>query len=150
MDARILKYYSRKDIQKELVDIAKNMDDVKQGWDLLLDVDTKFLSYSKICAKLLIDALEFYDIKGYCIKFSGGSGMHLIIPFESFPAYINKKETRLLFPEATKIVAGYLKNMIRDALRKELLKISSVNDLVEASGKEEKKVVNNNVLDPFC
>ena len=205
MDTRILKYYSRKDIQKEMGEIArnrevgikfgdagfgkrpdvlqfdgdvmalarqgatsfhvseerwkdplvlggdkKNLDDFKQGWDLLLDVDTKFLSYSKICAKLLIDALEFYDIKGYGIKFSGGSGMHLIIPFESFPAYINKKETRLLFPEATKIVAGDLKNMIRDALRKELLKISSVNDLVKASGKEEKKVVNNNVLDPFC
>lgn len=126
------------------------LDDHKVGWDLLLDVDTKFLSYSKLCAKLIVDALDFYDIKSVGVKFSGGSGMHIMIPFETFPEFVNNKETRLLFPEAVRVVALYLKNMITEPLRKELLKMSNVNEIVAASGKKYEEVVKDNILDPFC
>ena len=41
----------------------KQLADLRIGWDLLIDIDTKFVEYSKICAQLLIDALKFYNIK---------------------------------------------------------------------------------------
>jgi len=203
---RILGHYSRKDVQKELVEIARNREvgikfgdagygkrpDVLQfegdvldlarhgatsfhvseerwsdplvlggdskkkineyriGWDLVIDVDTKFLDYAKICAKLLVDAIEFYDVKSYGIKFSGGTGMHIIIPFEAFPKQVNGKEVRMLFPDYTKIVAAYLKNMIKDELRKKILEISSVDEIMKVTKKKFDDVVKNNMLDPFC
>lgn len=206
MNERLLDYYSRKDIQKEIVGLAKDrevgikygdrgygkrpdvlqfpgdvlelakqgatsfhvseerwtdplilgqgdkkkLDDFRLGWDLLLDVDTKYFNYAKICSKLLIDALEFYDVKSYGIKFSGGSGIHIIIPFETFPKFVNNRETRLLFPESTKIVALYLKNMIKDELRKEILKISNASEIMAVTGKKFDDVMKNNLLDPFC
>jgi len=206
MNEKILRYYSKKDIQKEMVSIAKNrevavkfgdkgygkrpdvlqfegdvlelarqgatsfhiseerwsdpfvlgrddkksLNDFKIGWDLLLDVDSNFLDYSKICAKLIIDALEFYDITGMGIKFSGRSGFHIIVPFELFPKYVNKKEMRFLFPEGTKVVALYLKNMIKDELRKEIMKISNIDEIMKITGKKFNEIVTNNVLNPFC
>ena len=125
--ANLIAYYSRKDIQKELVKIAKNreisvmyskdsfgkrpdvllyendvlelaksgatsfhaseerwndplrlksgmlqrqLDDLRIGWDLVLDIDCKFIEYSKQAAILLVEALKFNDIKNKPVLFS--------------------------------------------------------------------------------
>src|SRR3989344_5787445 len=44
------------------------------GWDLLLDIDSPYLEYSKIYAKLLVEALKFHGIENIGIKFSGSKG----------------------------------------------------------------------------
>ena len=94
----------------------KELDDLRIGWDFLIDIDSKNLEYSKICAKLIVDALRFHDVKNISVKFSGNLGFHIGIPFESFPSKVNDKEIRLLFPDALRIVIDYLKNMIKDHL----------------------------------
>lgn len=65
----------------------RQMDEIRIGWDLLIDVDnkTKDLEFSKICASLLLEALDFHGIKNYGVKFSGGSGWHIVVPYETFP-----------------------------------------------------------------
>src|SRR3989344_7898302 len=138
---KILEYYSRRDVQKALIESAKDrevgirfndtfgkrpdvlqyendiyelarqgatsfhiseerwsnplllkpglnknqLDDLRTGWDLIIDVDGKALEYSKIVTFYLLEALKFHNIKNTSVKFSGNKGFHIGIPFESFP-----------------------------------------------------------------
>jgi DNA primase catalytic subunit len=206
MDERILKYYSRKDVQRKILEsskdrevgvkygeggfgkrpdilqfesdiweIAKNsatsfhvsverwsnpllletgmnkkkQDEIRIGWDCILDIDTKFIEYSKLTAELLVDALKFHDIKNIGIKFSGGSGFHIGIPYESFPDKVDNKDTRLLFPDGVRVIAEYLKRMIEGPLREKILSTSSVYKISKSLGKEEKDLLINGLFDPF-
>lgn len=206
MEEKILKFYSRKDVQKKIVEssmdrevgvkygekgfgkrpdvlqyesdvleLAKQgatsfhiseerwknplllesgmtklkLDDLRKGWDCILDIDTKFIEYSKMTAELLIEALRFHDINNIGIKFSGGSGFHIGIPFESFPDKVDEKETRLLFPDGVRVVAEHLKKMIEEPLRKNILEKSNIQEISKAIGKEEKELVKKDIFDPF-
>src|SRR3989344_6390007 len=55
----------------------KDLDKLRKGWDLILDLDSKELSYSFITGELLIEALKFHDIKNYSLKASGNHGVHI-------------------------------------------------------------------------
>jgi DNA primase large subunit len=99
----------------------KQLDDLRIGWDLLLDIDGLF-EYSKIAAYLVIEALKFHNVKSYSIKFSGNKGFHILVPFETFPSTLNNLDTKILFPECARIVANYLKHMIKDHLLDNLSK----------------------------
>lgn len=130
------------------VDMKKQeLNDIRIGWDCTIDIDCPYVEYSKICALLLQQALEFHDIENYGIKFSGGSGFHLIIPFESFPKEINGKSVSRMFPDAAKIIVDYLKSMIKDYLRESLLEKSSIKEIMANIGKKD--IIVNGELDPF-
>ncbi len=164
MQKNILQYYSRKDVQKAIVNAAKNrevavkysdkgfgkrpdilqfdndvlelaksgatsfhiseehwsnplllqpgmtkvqLDNLRSGWDCILDIDCKFLEYSKEAALLLVEALKFNNINNFGIKFSGGTGFHIGISFESFPENVHDQETKLLFPDGVRVIATY-------------------------------------------
>src|SRR3989344_6670728 len=107
----------------------REMDELRKGWDYILDVDCDFLEYSKITANLLIDALKFHDVKNVGIKFSGRRSFHIMTPFESFPEEVNGIKTKTLFPEAPRIMAEYLKEMIRKPLSEAILSISKLDDV---------------------
>src|SRR3989338_7180285 len=207
MDVEILKYYSRKDVQKKILESAKDreigvkygkdggfgkrpdvlqfdndilelvkggatsfhvseerwknplliqtgmsksqLDNIRIGWDAILDVDCKFLEYSKVTAELLVEALKFHDVKNIGVKFSGGSGMHIGIPFESFPHSVDGKETKDLFPEGVRVIAEYLKNMIKDPLRERILNLSKIEDIAKAVDKKKEELFEKNIFNPF-
>jgi hypothetical protein len=127
----------------------KEMDTIREGWDLVLDIDCPYLKYSKICAKLLLDALEFHSIKNYSVKFSGNSGFHIGVPFESFPKEINKVQTKLLFPEAPRIIAQYLRQMIGEQLSDRMLEHEDIKEILKTTGKQFKDVVKDGKFDPY-
>ncbi len=108
----------------------KQLDDLRLSWDLIIDIDGEF-EYSKITSYFVVEALKFYNIKSYSVKFSGNRGFHIGIPFETFPTTLNKIETRLLFPESAKIIANYLKQMIKDHLSEELLRKFNISNKVD-------------------
>ncbi len=107
----------------------KQLDQLRKSWNLVLDIDCDNLEYSKIAAHLIIQALKYHNIQAISIKFSGNHGFHIGVPYESFPKMIIDKgklvDTRLLFPEAPRTIANYLKAMIRDHLKQEILKIDN-------------------------
>ncbi|MFC1690980.1 DNA primase small subunit domain-containing protein [Nanoarchaeota archaeon] len=127
----------------------QEMDDLRIGWDLMLDIDCPVLEYSSIAADLIVKALQYHDINAVSIKFSGNHGFHIAVPFESFPETITGNEARLLFPEGPKRVALYLQEMIRKKLAKALLDKEEVTEIIKKTGKEFNEVVKNNIFDPF-
>jgi len=120
----------------------KELDALRIGWDLVLDIDCKFIEYSKKAANLIMEALKHHNITSLSIKFSGNKGFHIAIPFQSFPREINGADVKLLFPEAAKRVALYIKEKITPSLGKQILEMEggSFNNVATKTGIEVNKL----------
>lgn len=86
----------------------EDYDEIRTGWDLLIDIDSKYIDYSKILADIIIKMLEFHGIKNIGIKFSGSKGFHIIIPWKAFPKLVNETKTSDMFPEWARILTKYI------------------------------------------
>ncbi len=119
----------------------KELDKLRKGWDLLLDVDCAIVDYSKIAADLIVKELRLNGIKSVTAKFSGNKGFHIAVPYEAFPQNVLGKETRELFPEAPKKIALYIKERIKNELgRKILEKEGSFKAVAEKTGKKMEEI----------
>lgn len=105
--------------------------EIKIGWDLLIDIDSPYLDYGKIAAKLLIEQFEKHGIKNYGIKFSGSKGFHILIPFAAFPPEVSDEPTKDHFPEWPRAIAQYLFNQIKEPMNQEIFKLTSKEKLRE-------------------
>ncbi|MFH1802614.1 MAG: primase C-terminal domain-containing protein [archaeon] len=92
----------------------KDLENLRKGWDLLIDIDSPFLDCSKIAAQLIIAALEQHGVKNYGIKFSGSKGFHLMVSGKAFPREFNGEEGRKMFPSWPRAICGYLMSYIRE------------------------------------
>lgn len=126
----------------------KQLNDLRLGWDFVIDIDCKFLEYSKQAAYLLIEALRFNGVKNISAKFSGGTGIHIAVPFESFPKNVHNQEIKYLFPEGARILASYLKNLIKEPLADRLLEISNINEISKVA-KNKEIIYENNKFNPY-
>jgi len=130
-----------------------HLNELRKGWDLLLDIDCKFLEYGKIAAILVVEALKFHNIRNFGIKFSGGSGFHIGISFEAFPKKIIYNSEKILvkdfFPQGPRIIAAYLKQMILNPLREKILAINSLSEISKSTGKPVQEMVADNIFNPF-
>ena len=91
----------------------KEFDEIRKSWDLLIDIDSPYLDYSKIAAKLIIKELENSGISNYGLKFSGSKGFHIIVPGKAFPESFQEQETSKMFPEWPRAISEYLMFKIR-------------------------------------
>jgi hypothetical protein len=98
----------------------RELDDLRTGWDLVLDIDAKDWDISRLTAWLFICALRQHNIQAISCKFSGNKGWHIGVPFESFPHTIFDEATNqdiptaALFPELPRAIATYLVEYIGD------------------------------------
>ena len=105
--------------------------EIRSGWDFLIDIDSKYLDYSKIAARLIIDFLKHNGVNNVGIKFSGSKGFHLIIPWKAFPKMVTETETKNMFPEWPRLIAAYINESIADKLTEKILSISDSEKLEE-------------------
>jgi len=124
----------------------EQMNKLRIGWDLLIDIDSKYLDYSKVLAKLLIKAFEYHGIKNIGIKFSGSKGFHLIIPWRAFPEEINEVKTKDMFPEWPRAICSYLNELIRKNLQEEIAKLEHKTSYKILDKDAEKQVMPDIVL----
>ncbi|MBR9683284.1 hypothetical protein GOV03_01975 [Candidatus Woesearchaeota archaeon] len=103
----------------------QEMEELRSAWDLVLDIDCPIFEYSRIAAELIIKFLKYCGVKGISCKFSGNKGFHIGVPFEAFPKRALDSETRILFPEAPKKIAGYIKENIKEELGKRLMEFEN-------------------------
>ncbi|MDO8516787.1 MAG: hypothetical protein Q7S33_01560 [Nanoarchaeota archaeon] len=133
-------FHCSEELWEDPLKISKEMNqselnNLKIGWDFLIDIDSKYLDYSKIAADLIIKALKYHGVNSVGVKFSGSKGFHLIVPWKAFPKEINEEKTKNKFPEWPRLIAGYLQEIIHDDLIKQILQSANVKEL-ENSGKE--------------
>jgi len=99
----------------------KELDELRSGWDLVFDLDGVDFEISKIAGEIIIEALNYYEIYNPAIKFSGNKGLHITLPYNSFPQKVNDIEIRLMFPELSRYIANFIKNMVKDHLSQRIL-----------------------------
>ncbi len=90
----------------------QDIDALRSGWDLILDIDSPDWELSKIITDAIIKQIKNHNVKSVSCKFSGNKGFHIAVPFEAFPTHLNGKEIRLLFPDACRKIAQYLVEMV--------------------------------------
>src|SRR3989344_5265849 len=85
---------------------------LRTGWDLILDVDCKLWNWSKQITHMLIEELKLHGIKSVTCKFSGNKGFHIAVPWQAFPKTFvqgsKQVKTSDLFPELPRRILQYL------------------------------------------
>jgi hypothetical protein len=112
------------------------LNDLRKGWDLILDIDCHHFAYSKIAAHLLVKILRDHGIESVTCKFSGNKGFHLAVPFEAFPESVNNNLTKHLFPDAPRRIAYYLRDLLKPRLELAIMKLekSDINNVSKRTG----------------
>jgi hypothetical protein len=129
---------------------SDNYDPLRIGWDVIFDLDCEIFEHGKIAAKALSWALEKHGIRSYSIKFTGGTGFHVGIPWESLPKTIDYKPTLRMFPELPRNIGFYLKEFMMERLERDLLKAYRIEQLAEQTKKSLGEISGRrNILDPF-
>jgi len=129
-------FHCSEEIWKDPLNIQTGMDEkqlneLRIGWDLILDIDSKYLDYSKILTEQILKILDFHSVKSVGIKFSGSKGFHIIIPWKAFPKKINGVETSNMFPEWARIILNYISKKTEVLLVKEITKLTTKNKYVK-------------------
>ncbi|MBI2147995.1 hypothetical protein HYU19_06030 [Candidatus Woesearchaeota archaeon] len=127
----------------------QELDALRKGWDLVLDIDCPSWPISKLTAWLLVKSLQEHQLSSISIKFSGNKGFHIGVPFESFPSTFQGKPTAQLFPEAPRKIAAYLVDYLSKkhiAFKDNKLVFGkthslSFDKLMEATGKAEQELL---------
>jgi len=109
----------------------KKYDELRVGWDLLIDIDSKYIDYSKIFAVILTNLFKFHGIKNVGIKFSGSKGFHIIVPWKAFPKEVNGIKSSDMFPEWPRIITQYIMSITQEKLIDEITKLSSLSKYVK-------------------
>ncbi len=108
----------------------EQMNKLRTGWDLLIDIDSKYLDYSKILAEQIIKILNFHGIKNFGMKFSGSKGFHLIVPWKAFPKKVNQIKTADMFPEWPRIIVEYISESVKKKLVEKITDLSRPNKYI--------------------
>jgi len=127
----------------------EELNEIRIGWDLILDIDCPELEYSKIAADLLVQALKHHGVQHVSVKFSGNHGFHIGVPYEAFPETVNGKPIKDQFPDGPRKIAAYLQNMIKEPLAQRLLQKDNPGIIAEKIKRQVNEIVKNGQLDAF-
>jgi DNA primase catalytic subunit len=109
----------------------KQLNEIREGWDLILDIDSKYIDYSKIMVLEILKILNFHGVKNIGIKFSGSKGFHLIIPWKAFPKEMNGVKTSDKFPEYPRILVKYIIEQTKSSLIEKISKLTRPNKYIK-------------------
>lgn len=127
----------------------QELNSLRIGWDLILDIDCKFLDYSLITAECLVNALKFHNIQNFSVKYSGNKGFHIGLGFDAFPEEVRKIKTKDFFPEGPRLIADYLKELIEKKLSEGILSLNTINEIGKRINKPVSKLMLNGKFNPF-
>jgi predicted RNA-binding Zn-ribbon protein involved in translation (DUF1610 family) len=86
----------------------KELDLIRNGWDLIIDIDCLDWELSKRIAFVVVKTLKKHGISSISCKFSGNKGFHIGVPFKAFPDSVEGKSVTLLFPDKVKKIMEYI------------------------------------------
>jgi len=111
---------------------TKNYDELRVGYDIIIDIDSKLsIEEAKLASQLICEFLEKYGIKNYGLKFSGRRGFHISIPWKMFPKDIDFKPVAKQYPKIPRIIARFIRRGISENLMHELIKTRGAKQLLD-------------------
>ncbi len=126
------------------LDEVKRVSDLRIGWDLVIDVDTPDLIISKIAAFHIIEALRYHKIKHISLKFSGGTGFHIGVPYESFPEL--DLDVNAMYPELARAIGEYIYALVKDEVKEDLKKFRA-SEIARMCKKRQRDIIKDGDLD---
>jgi hypothetical protein len=126
-----------------------NYEQLRKGWDLIMDVDCDLFEHGRIASEAFIWGLRKHDIKGVSIKFTGGTGFHIGIPWEAIPKTIDYKPSATLYPELARKIILYLKDFVFERLEKNLFKKFSAEELSQQVNKPLGKILTDDGMNVY-
>ena len=125
-----------------------NHQELRRGWDLVLDIDCKDFRHGKAGALVLMRALRDLGVENFSVKFTGGKGWHIGVPWESVPKEVDYKETSKLYPEIARKAAEYLKEFTRERVAEAFFKMGP-EKVAQESGVPLGEFLKGERLDPW-
>ena len=120
------------------------MNELRESWDLIIDIDCPWFEYSKKTARLIIEYLKSQGLKNIGIKFSGNKGWHIGVPSESFPEKIfgGKIEIRKTFPLLLEKILKKIKRDLNDYLNEvnPIYYESNISEILRKTGKTKDEI----------
>ncbi len=132
----------------KISDNQKELNELRIGWDLVLDIDGTNFEFSRLAAKQIVKTIQLHGIKNVSVKFSGRGGFHIGIPFESFPEKVGKIEIAKYFPEGARLIAEYISSIIERPLKNDIKKMG-LNEIVQLSKKDVNEILLKDEINPF-
>ncbi len=102
----------------------EQLNDLREGWDLLIDIDCKYLEYSKMAAASLIKAMEFHGVDNVGVKFSVSGDTDVLIE-------CNKRISLMPISEAIEMFKRGEKIKVLSLNKGNLLQLSNIYDYLE-------------------
>lgn len=127
----------------------EQLDNLRIGWDILIDLDVDSFEVAKIATKVFIEALKDHGIKSFSIKFTGGTSFHIFLQFETLPEKVNMIPTKNQYPEMLQKIIEYLKWYTKEEIKSEILNSFDVKEVSQITGKPLNEIVVNGEFDPF-
>ncbi len=121
----------------------------RTGWDLILDMDCENTEHGKVAVHVFLHSLKKHGVKNVSVKFTGGTGFHMGIPYESFPENVDYVPISAQYPAVARSIVNYIRDFSRRRLEKELLKKWSMEELAEQTGKKVGEIMADDGIDPF-
>jgi len=126
-----------------------NYNELRIGWDIVLDLDCELFEHGRIAALVISRELKKFGVNNLSVKFTGGTGFHLGLSWKSLPKKIDYKSSVNQFPDLARKVAAFLKTRVRDELEKGLLKKYNPEELAQQTGKPLGKIMAADGINPF-
>jgi hypothetical protein len=129
----------------------QQLDELRAGWDVLIDIDVPDFDIAKIFVASFVSAIRDHGVAGPRIglKYTGGKSFHMCVPFESLPENIDLKPMAVQYPGAMQKVLEYLKWYTTDALRDSLIAHADPSELAEKVGKSAADIISEEGIEPF-
>lgn len=128
---------------------SENYDRLRTGWDLILDIDCKLFEHGKIASEAFIWGLRKHGISNVSLKFTGGTGFHIGIPWESLPRKVDYMPTANQYPELARKMVFYLKEFTRERFETKILKEFPAEDLSKQVNKPLGKILTDEGINPY-
>lgn len=129
--------------------LKQDLDNLRSGFDIVIDPDVPDFEIAKITVKQIIEALKDHGVKNYSLKSTGGKGFHIGIPSESLPEKINLQQTSMQYPDIPQKIIEYIKFYVNNQLKIEMLAIANPREISQRINKPLNNITNANGLEPF-
>lgn len=98
-----------------------NLDEIRKGWDLIIDMDSKAkLEHGRAAAAVVVDFLKDYGVSP-TVKFSGRRGFHIAVAGNAFPAEVDFRPIAKRYPEVPQAIAQFIKDRCKEKIMEALV-----------------------------